>query len=342
MGEDGAWAVLTRTPWVHLASTAEDGRPILRALHAVVVDGAVCFHGAPKGEKNEAVGRPAVVAAEERVANIPSWFFHPERACPATTLYRSAQVEGRLDTVEDRDAKARVLAALMARFQPEGGYRPIAADDPTYRAAVDGIAILRVRPERVAGKHALLQDKPAEVRARALAGLWRRGEPGDVEAVDAIRAERPDDADPPFLAAPAGARLRCALDATALPEALALLRGQYWNEGVFDDATIAAAHTGARAWVGAVDADGALIATMRTVSDTAKGAWIGDVAVRPDWRGRGLGRAVLRMFLDHPALRRVRRMELRTRDAMGFYAGFGFAATRTEGDRTVMERRVAP
>src|SRR5438045_1141120 len=83
-------------------------------------------------------GRAAVICAEEQVAQIPSHWIDAERACPATTYYRSVQVHGLLEEVSDPDAKARVLSALMTKFQPEGGYVPIAATHPLYKNAVKG------------------------------------------------------------------------------------------------------------------------------------------------------------------------------------------------------------
>ncbi len=46
--------------------------------------------------------------------------------------------------------------------------------------------------------------------------------------------------------------------------------------------------------------------------------------VAPSWRGRRLGDAVLRLLLDHPAVRGCRFVHLGTRDAQGFYARLGF------------------
>ena len=88
--------VFERAHHVHLASTTAEGVPLLKTLHAVVDQGALLFHAAPVGEKIEAIGRPAVVSAVEVVAQIPSYFTDPERACPATTLYVSAQAHGAL------------------------------------------------------------------------------------------------------------------------------------------------------------------------------------------------------------------------------------------------------
>ncbi|GAC1582959.1 MAG: hypothetical protein NVS3B20_27120 [Polyangiales bacterium] len=187
MARDEAIALFESTPVMHLASTAEDGTPILRTLHGVVVDAAIAFHAAPVGEKTLAFGREAVMAVSEIVAQIPSYFLDPERACPATTLYRSAQVHGVLEEVIDRDRKARVLSALMRKFQPEGGHVPIAPDHPLYARAIDGIAVARVSLERLDGKSKLAQNRKPEERARLLEKMWERGHEGDPRAIELIR-----------------------------------------------------------------------------------------------------------------------------------------------------------
>src|SRR6476660_466858 len=143
-----AMELLAAAPVVHLATTTPEGAPVLRTLHPVVVDGDVCFHAAAVGEKAQSLGRAAVVSAEEVVATIPSWFVDPERACPATTLYRSVQLHGMLESVDDHAFKARVLSALMEKYQRDGGYVPIDPAHPRYAElydkAVAAILILRV------------------------------------------------------------------------------------------------------------------------------------------------------------------------------------------------------
>ena len=325
MVRDEAVALLARSPVVHLATTDATGVPVLRTVHAVVIDGALAFHGAPAGEKMEAMGRPVVISAEETVAVIPSYFFDPELACPATTYYRSVQVHGSLEIVEDRHAKARVLAALMHKYQPEGGHVPITADDPRYRKQVEGILIVRVALERLDGKGKLGQNRRPEELARVLEQLWRRGLPGDPAAIEALRCANPSTPTPAFLRAPPGARLSCALTPDDLDGALALLVDEYWNVAV-PRAAIARALLHSGAWVGAHDEGGRLIATARALGDAGKFAKLYDVAVAPDWRGRGLGRALVRLLLDHPLVRDARTVHLRTRDAQRFYADFGFVA----------------
>jgi nitroimidazol reductase NimA-like FMN-containing flavoprotein (pyridoxamine 5'-phosphate oxidase superfamily)/GNAT superfamily N-acetyltransferase len=329
MSQDAALRFLSRAEVVRVATTAPDGAPIARTVHAVVVDGLVAFHGAPAGEKLEALGRRAVLWAERAVAVLPSYFFDPERACPATTFYESVQVHGVLREVTDAETKARVLQTLMEKHQPEGGHVPIRADHPLYRKAVAGILVVGVALDEVDGKQKVGQNLQPAVRTKVLEGLWRRGQPGDVPAIERILAVNPDTPLPDFLSrGPAGVRLCCALGLEErgeedLAQAVALLRPAYWNQGVTEEA-LARAQRGADAWVGARDEAGRLVATARAVSDGGKHAWLYDVMVAPAWRGRGVGRAVVGLLLGHPAVRGAEVVHLKTKDAQKLYRGLGF------------------
>ena len=318
-----ARAFLATQTTFHLATTAPDGAPILRTLHGVVVDDYLVFHSAPKGEKTTAVGRPAVAIAEELIATAPSTFFDPERACPATTYYRSVAIHGALEELVDPPRKAAALAALMTALQPDGGYRPITADDPMYRAAVRGLLVAGLRLDRIEGKAKLAQNRRPEEIPALLDNLWHRGQPGDPRAIELIRAANPDAPAPGFLIGPPGVTLHAWMPADAAAPVAALLDGTYWNLG-FTRAQLAAAHHGSTAWVGARAPDGAVIASARAIADGAKRGWIYDVIVDPAWRGRGVGQAVVKLLLAHPALRATATVMLGTRDAQSLYARFGF------------------
>jgi GNAT superfamily N-acetyltransferase len=80
------------------------------------------------------------------------------------------------------------------------------------------------------------------------------------------------------------------------------------------------------AWrlVGAYDADGAQVGFARAVSDGVGFAYLADVIVHPEHRGRGLGpRIVTTMIDDGPGA--DFRWTLFTADAHGLYTRFGFA-----------------
>jgi GNAT superfamily N-acetyltransferase len=62
----------------------------------------------------------------------------------------------------------------------------------------------------------------------------------------------------------------------------------------------------------------------RVVSDRATFAYVADVFVVDDQRGRGLAAWLMETVLAHPELQGLRRWLLVTRDAHGLYRKFGF------------------
>lgn len=312
-------ALIARVPSVHLALPGPDA-PVLRPMHVVVHDDVLWFHGHLSPSRAAAVGQRASVAAHEVIARLPSHFFHAENACPATTWFCSAVVEGEVIAAQDNAHKAQILQALMERHQPEGGYVPLSASRPGYAGVLSGLAVWGVRPDRISGRIKAGFHLPPERLQHVLRQLWARGGPQDVAAIDQIRDWNPALPDPDFLGAPA--RLRLCPTADHAAQCADLLADAYWNQGV-PWASLRTAHLGSTAWVVA-EQDGAVVASARALSDGAKFAWIYDVIVAEPWRGRGLGRALLRVLFDHPAVRGARRVMLATRDAMAFYARLGF------------------
>lgn len=319
---DEALELLKHAYVIHLAGALEDGTPILRPLHGAWLGSRLFFHGATLGEKTGLLGRPVQVGAHRVIAEIPSYTSDPERACPATTFFMSASGRGVLREVEDPVVRAAALQALMERFQPEGGHRPITAGDPLYERAIAAISVVEVTGLTVEGKASFGQNRPASSRAAVLEVLWRRGRPEDPAAIDLVADLAPPDPWPSFLVGPGGRRLRCALDARHVSAAVALLRNTYWNEGVPDD-RIAAAQLGSPVWVG-MEEDGALVATARATTDGVRRAYLADVCVAPHLQGQGLGHALIRFLLDHPRIRGCRDVELHTRTAARFYEDLGF------------------
>lgn len=323
MERAAAVELLASSPTVYVSSTTSDGEPILRAMNAAVVDGAIAFHGAAVGEKTLAMGRQAVVSAVDHVATLPSYFVHPERACPATTLYRSVQVPGELTPVQDGAKKARVLAALMDKHQPEGGFVPLDHEAPLYAKEIASLLVFEVSIELLDGKAKLAQNRTPEERVKILEGLWRRGEPGDLRAIELLRAANPKTPTPAFLTAPRGVTLSVHPSAHDARLVSMLLHGTYWNDR-FSKEEIALAHLESSAWVVAKGENGEMLASARAISDGSKRAWIYDVIVAPSVRKQGFGDRVMRLLLDHPRLRRTRLVALGTRDAAGFYTRLGF------------------
>ncbi|PNE41450.1 GNAT family N-acetyltransferase [Streptomyces noursei] len=71
-------------------------------------------------------------------------------------------------------------------------------------------------------------------------------------------------------------------------------------------------------------ASGRQVAYARVVTDHATFAWLCDVYVSPDDRGKGLGTALVAEVAEHLASHGLARLTLATKDAHGVYEKVGF------------------
>lgn len=69
---------------------------------------------------------------------------------------------------------------------------------------------------------------------------------------------------------------------------------------------------------------GRQIGLARIVSDYAIFAYLCDVFIHEDYRGKGLGKWLMQTVHSHPDLQGLRRWTLATRDAHGLYAQYGW------------------
>lgn len=70
------------------------------------------------------------------------------------------------------------------------------------------------------------------------------------------------------------------------------------------------------------------IGFARVVTDYATFAYLGDVFILEEFRGRGLSKWLMDVIINHPELQGFRRWILATRDAHTLYEKFGFAELR--------------
>lgn len=106
------------------------------------------------------------------------------------------------------------------------------------------------------------------------------------------------------------------------------LTTSYWSPGI-PRAIVERAIAGSLC-IGAY-AGGAQIGFARLVTDRATFAYLADVFVLPEHRGRGVSRRMLAELFAHQEVQGLRRMMLATRDAHGLYAEFGFAPLAVPG-----------
>ena len=66
------------------------------------------------------------------------------------------------------------------------------------------------------------------------------------------------------------------------------------------------------------------IGFARVVTDFSVVAYLGDVFIIDEFRGKGLSKWLMETMLSHPQLQDLRRWILATKDAHGLYSQFGF------------------
>lgn len=275
-----------------------------RPMNFVMRNQALWFHTSPHS---------LVVSSQQATftgwvdeAWIPSYWRHPRQACPATTYYTSVVARGPLQVESDLFAKARVLEAFMRKYQPEGGYQVLDANDKLYAGPLAALTVLKMPLADLSCKAKYGQHLSAEARQRVLDGLIQRG---DWRTTRLMREHNADLAVADGFCGDGGA-----MTAEQIWE---LLKDTYWAhkrnpELVERNRRMALAQWG-------YFEGGRLLAYLRF-----EGFWLFDVIVHPNLRGRGIGKELLKRALADPKIEPLPRLGLDTRDADAFYELFGF------------------
>lgn len=98
------------------------------------------------------------------------------------------------------------------------------------------------------------------------------------------------------------------------------LQSTYWGEGRPSELIVKSIENSVLL---SVFEKGKQIGFARIVSDYSIFAWLCDVYISRDYRGRGLGKFLMACVTDHPATN-VRMNLLATKDAHGLYEQYGF------------------
>ncbi|MEI6233915.1 MAG: GNAT family N-acetyltransferase [Planctomycetota bacterium] len=101
------------------------------------------------------------------------------------------------------------------------------------------------------------------------------------------------------------------------------LAATYWSPGITIPTIIKGAENSALV-ISAFTKDGKQASFGRVVSDTTRFAYLTDIIVGDEHRGKGLGQAMVQFALDHPKFSSVTNWCLMTLDAHGVYEKLGF------------------
>jgi uncharacterized protein len=176
-----------------LITVGADGTPHVGLYPFVRSEGAVDLHVVREDEVAvDLRARPrCVFEVDEPLGVIPSYWVHAEYGGSATAYHRTVIFECTASVVDEEAAVAAQQRRLLARYQPEGGFRAIDAEDPLYRGALRQLAAVRLTVERVRTKFKLGQNRSPETRRQVVQFLRERGRPNDARAADALESTLP-------------------------------------------------------------------------------------------------------------------------------------------------------
>mgnify|MGYP003524931006 FL=1 len=157
-------------------SLISEGKPYVVALNFVFFENSIFFHGAKEGKKIEAIkSNPnASFLVVKPYSFIPSYFSDTMAACPATQFFASVLFEGKVAFIEDGNIKAKVLNALMKKFQSEDSFEEISYEKAMYTKMLDKTAIFELKPENISCKIKVGQNLNEEKRNRLMEKLKSR------------------------------------------------------------------------------------------------------------------------------------------------------------------------
>jgi len=182
-------AFVRSTEMGRLVTVSGDGAPHIGLYPFVYEAGAIELHVNRRDEQYADLKARSrcLFEVDEVLGVIPSYWIHPDNAVMATAYHRAIVFECEAVVSEDAAALAEQQMRLLARYQPQGGFRPVTADEPLYRGAIASIVAIRlaIRDRRV--KFKLGQNRPPDVRARVVAELRKRGRANDVRAAEALQ-----------------------------------------------------------------------------------------------------------------------------------------------------------
>lgn len=106
----------------------------------------------------------------------------PDEDGVPTSYYSSVQFICRPTILDDPEVKARILAAQLADFQPEGRHATVAVGEDPYGRMLPGIRGIRLEVLRVEAKFKYDDANPIEHRERVIGNLEQRGHGLDTAA----------------------------------------------------------------------------------------------------------------------------------------------------------------
>jgi hypothetical protein len=163
---------LNREQTGRISSIDENGYPQIIPMNFIFINNSIYMHSHTKGEKLDNIRRNSRVGFEvdKNLEFLPSYFFDPNDASLADTLYISVVIKGEASIVNDVEEKVFVLNELMKKYQPEGKYDPMTRD----MEVLEAVAVIKIIPNEMNGKYKIGQNMKTEERIELAENILNR------------------------------------------------------------------------------------------------------------------------------------------------------------------------
>ena len=176
--------ILSSTNIGRVATVGADGFPYITPVNFVSLEDNIYFHCAPKGEKLDNLMREPRVCFEVDVplAYIDIGLDPARPICQLHQYYHCVIIRGTAADVKDSTLKLAALNALIAKHEKTDDFPPVTADMNSYKAC----KVIEIKPDSITAKSDFSQNQPEENRRAIAEYLFKRNQPGDREAVEAM------------------------------------------------------------------------------------------------------------------------------------------------------------
>jgi uncharacterized protein len=171
-----------------LVTVSADGRPRIGLYPFVYDAGAIELHLNRRDEQlaDLATCSRCLFEVDDVLAIVPSYWMHAENATLATAYHRTVAFDCTATVSDDASMLAAQQLRLLARYQPEGGFRSVAPEDPMYRGMLGMLCSVKLAIDARHVKFKLGQNRSPELRSKIAGELRKRGRPNDARAADAL------------------------------------------------------------------------------------------------------------------------------------------------------------
>ena len=167
-----------------ISSIDENGYPQIIPMNFVFIKDSIYMHSHIKGEKLNNIKQNSKVGFEvdRNLEFLPSYFFDPNDASLADTLYISVVIKGKAEIINDTKEKTHALNGLMKKYQPEGNYEPMNEN----MEVLNAVAVIKITPNEMNGKYKIGQNMTKHERIKLAENILKKNSKTALETLNVM------------------------------------------------------------------------------------------------------------------------------------------------------------